>query len=48
MVQQLNERNLSKGESTVEINTSNLKTGTYLLSATSGTSSFNQKMTVIR
>ena len=48
VVQQHFQKNVGAGESTIEINTSKLHTGTYLVSATTGASSFNQKMTVIR
>ncbi|MGB3074573.1 MAG: T9SS type A sorting domain-containing protein, partial [Chitinophagales bacterium] len=44
----LKEKNFNAGENTISINTSKLNSGTYLVNATSGNASFNQKMIVIR
>ncbi|HUM48100.1 MAG TPA: T9SS type A sorting domain-containing protein, partial [Chitinophagales bacterium] len=48
LVQQIQQKNLTSGENTVTINTAKLSSGTYIVNAKSGTSSFNQKMVVIR
>ncbi|MEO6167773.1 MAG: T9SS type A sorting domain-containing protein, partial [Chitinophagales bacterium] len=48
LVQQIQQKNLTAGENTININTGKLNSGTYIVNAKSGTSSFNQKMVVIR
>jgi hypothetical protein len=47
LVQQIHEDNVSAGINAMSVNTSSLKSGTYLIHVKAGTSSFSQKMVVV-